>query len=226
MQPWEKLGTAQAPDGTVLELRRRGAEYRLWAGGAELMSNEDESSSRALAELGCAHLAGATQGRVLVGGLGMGYTLRAALDCTGPGVAVEIAELVPAVVEWNRGVLAELAGRPLDDARTELVVGDVREHIGAARGRYDAILLDVDNGPSAHAHASNDGLYSRRGAARAFRALRPGGILGVWSISDDPRFTERLEREGFSVEVRKVEGSRKGRGRFHVIWLARRPGRS
>lgn len=187
------------------------------------MSNEDEGSSRALAELGCAHLSGRARGRVLVGGLGMGYTLRAALDCTGAQVAVEIAELVPEVVEWNRGVLAALAGRPLEDARAELVIGDVRAQIAAARGRYDAILLDVDNGPSAHAHASNDGLYSGRGVARAWEALRPGGVFGVWSISDDVRFSGRLKRQGFGVEVHRVEGSRKGRGRRHVIWIARRP---
>lgn len=222
MQPWEKLGSSHAPDGTLLELRRRGHEFRIWAGGAELMSNEDESSSRALAELGCEHLATASQGRVLIGGLGMGYTLRAALDSTQPGVAVEIAELVPAVVEWNRGVLADLAGRPLDDPRTELVLTDVRQHIAAAQNRYDAILLDVDNGPAAHAHVGNDGLYSRRGVMNAMAALRRGGVFGVWSISDDNSFTSRLERHGFKVEVRRVEGSRKGRGRHHYIWLARR----
>lgn len=222
MLAWQKIGVAQAADGTWLELRRRGHEFRIWAGGAELMSNEDEGSSRALAELGCAHLAQARSGRVLVGGLGMGYTLRAALDCTLPNVVIEIAELVPEVVEWNRGVLAELAGRPLEDPRAALVLGDVRLRIGAARARYDAILLDVDNGPSAHAHAGNDGLYSGRGVARAWEALRAGGVFGVWSISDDQRFSARLERQGFAVEVHRVEGSRKGRGRRHIIWIARR----
>jgi spermidine synthase len=224
MQTWEKIGTTLAVDGTLLELRKRGHEYRLWAGGGDLMSSDDEGSSRALAELGCAHMDVARKGRVLVGGLGMGYTLRAALDHTGAKVTVEIAELVPGVVEWNRGPLAALAGRPLDDTRAELVLEDVRLRIGAsARGRYDAILLDVDNGPHPHAHLSNDGLYSGRGLARAWDALRVGGVLGVWSISDDPRFTARLKRHGFEVDLRRVEGSRKGRGRRHLIWLARRP---
>jgi spermidine synthase len=224
MQPWVKIGSAHAADGTLLELRRRGHEYRLWAGGGDLMSSDDEGSSRALAELGCAHLVDTRKGRVLVGGLGMGYTLRAALDSTRAGVTIEVAELVPDVVAWNRGVLGDLAGRPLDDARAELVVGDVRLHIGAApRGRYDAILLDVDNGPHAHAHVSNDGLYSVRGIARAWEALRAGGMLAVWSIRDDRRFSARLERHGFEVDLRRVEGSRKGRGRHHLVWLARRP---
>lgn len=228
MLPWERLGEAIAPDGARLELRRRGHEYRIWAGGVELMSNEDEPSSRALADLGCAHLAAADRRaapRVLVGGLGMGYTLRAALDLVGPRGVVEIAELVPEVVAWNEGPLGPLAGHPLRDPRTELHVGDVRARIDPARDRYDAILLDVDNGPIRVAHEANDALYSPRGIAAASRALRPGGVLGVWSLADDARFTTRLQRGGLEVQVHRVFGSRKGRGREHVIWIARRPER-
>jgi spermidine synthase len=224
MQPWEKLATAIAPDGKEIELRRRGTEHRIRAGGQELMSSEDEPSSRSLAELGCAHLsAGERPARILVGGLGMGYTLRAALDCVGPHAVVEIAELIPAVVEWNRSeLLGPLADHPLRDPRAELHVIDVRARIRAASERYAAILLDVDNGPIALAHAANDALYGHRGIDECWRALTPGGVLAVWSLLDDARYTRRLERRGFAVRVERVFGSRKGRGREHVIWLARR----
>jgi spermidine synthase len=222
MQPWEKIASATAPDGALLELRRRGSEYRIWAGGHDLMSSDDAGSSRALAELGCKHVSTAKAPRILVGGLGMGYTLRGALDATSAGAVVEVAELVQAVADWNRGDLGPLAGRPLDDPRSVLVLADVRLHIRKARSLYDAILLDVDNGPSALAHGDNDGLYSHGGLQHAWRALRPGGVLGVWSISDDTRFTRRLEQHGFQPEVHRVEGSRKGRGRHHVIWIAPR----
>ena len=223
MKPWETLDRACAPDGTELVLRRRGTEHLILAGGYDLLSTEDESSSRELARLGCAHIDRDARARVLVGGLGMGYTLRAALDATGRNASVEVAELVPAVVEWNRGVLADCAGRPLEDARVTVYVGDVQDRIRAGRGHYHAILLDVDNGPDALAHPQNDAIYGDRGLAAARAALSPGGFLGVWSFSDDRRFTKRLERHGFAVEVRRVTGSRKGRGRYHWIWLARRP---
>ena len=223
MQPWEKLGSARAPDGEFLELRRRGHELRIWAGGVELMSNEDEPSSRSLSELGCAHLAKDAAARVLVGGLGMGFTLRAALDLVGPRASVEIAELVPEVVAWNEGPLGPLAGHPLRDPRTVLFVGDVRERIRASRDRYDAILLDVDNGPIHVAHEANDALYSPRGIAEAFTALRPGGVLGVWSLAPHAGVTKRLERQGFEARVGRVFGSRKGRGREPVIWIATKP---
>jgi spermidine synthase len=222
MLPWEKIATTHAPDGALLELRRRGAEYRIWARGHDLMSSDDEGSSRALAELGCKHVGATKASRVLVGGLGMGYTLRAALDSTGQDAVVEVAELVQAVADWNRGELGPLAGHPLDDPRCVLVLTDVRLHIRKARSLYDAILLDVDNGPSALAHSDNDGLYSHGGLQHAWRALRPGGVLGVWSISHDDRFTKRLEQQSFDPEVHRVEGSRKGRGRHHIIWIARR----
>ncbi len=223
MKPWEKLATAVAPDGEALELRRRGHEYLIYAGGYDLMSSEDDTSSIALSTHGCAHLAAAKSPRVLVGGLGMGYTLRAALDFLGPGATVEIAELVPAVVDWNREFLGELAGHPLADPRTKLLVGDVRAPIRSQTGVYDAILLDVDNGPDALAHKQNDGLYSQRGIREAYAALRPGGVLGVWSFDDDAGFTKRLKKEGFVVTTHKVSASKKGRGRYHQIWSAQRP---
>lgn len=224
MIPWEKLAVAEALDGKPLELRRRGDEYVIMADGQQLMSSEDESSSKDLARLGCAHLDRRAPARVLVGGLGMGYTQRAALDCLGPRAVVELCELVEAVVEWNRRWLGALAGSPLDEKRTELHLEDVRRRIDAANGRYDAILLDVDNGPTALAHKRNNALYSARGIEAAWRALKVGGVLAVWSFGDDKRFTARLEKQGFEVEVQRVHGSRKGRGRYHVIWTARRPG--
>lgn len=223
MRPWNKVATAAAPDGVVLELRRRDEEYLIAAGGHDLMSSEDEGSSRALAELGCDDLHRTEAARVLVGGLGMGYTLRAALDQTGPGAQVEVAELVPAVVNWNRQWLGQLAGHPLQDPRVELHVEDVGTRIRAERDHYHAILLDVDNGPAVLAHQANGALYSPRGLAEAWAALRPGGVLGVWSYADDHRFSARLTRQGFASQVHRVPGSRKGRGRYHWIWVARRP---
>lgn len=222
MIPWEKLAKGKAPDGQVLELRRRGNEYLIYAGGYDLMSSEDDTSSIALSEYGCAHIAGRQNARVLVGGLGMGYTLRAALDRVTETSIVEVAELVGSVVAWNREWLGELAGTPLDDARTKLVMGDVRKPIRKAKNFYDAILLDVDNGPDALAHKKNDGLYGNRGIDEAFGALKPGGIFAVWSFDDEPKFTRRLEKRGFSVQTHRVSASKKGRGRYHQIWTAKK----
>jgi spermidine synthase len=220
MLPWQVIEQAAAPDGTILELRVRGKEYLIRADGRDLMSRADEVSSRALAELGCAHIDRGTFARVLVGGLGMGYTLRAALDQLGEHAIVEVAELVPAVARWNQAVLGALADHPLQDPRTKLHLGDVRARIRAARAGYHAILLDVDNGPDALAHSSNDALYGARGISEAWTALRPGGVFAIWSFSDDPNFTRRLERRGFTVRLQRVSASRKGRGRYHFVWLA------
>lgn len=224
MQPWTVLHAAKAPDGTVLELRRRGHEYLIRAGGYDLMSTEDERSASALADLGCAELRADAPLHVLIGGLGMGFTLRAALDRCGPRTICEVAELVPEVADWNRGPLGEKSGYPLNDSRTRLYVGDVAERIATARGEFDAILLDVDNGPDALAHAHNESLYRGRGLAAARLALKPGGVLGTWSFSDDRGYTERLKRAGFDPRVHRVPASRKGRGLRHVIWIARRMG--
>ncbi len=220
MKPWVTLAQATAPDGEALELRCRGHEFLILAGGYDLMSSDDDASSRALAELGCAPIANRATATVLVGGLGMGFTAGAALAALGKDATVEVAELVDAVAEWNRGPLADLAGRPLDDPRCKVLITDVREAIAAKRSAYDAILLDVDNGPDALAHPSNGRLYDGRGVAAAHAALRPGGVLGVWSYSDDTGFTKRLRRGGFDTRVERVTASRKGRGRYHYIWVA------
>lgn len=223
VQPWIEIDRAIAPDGEELILRRRGHEFLILAGRHDLMSSEDARSSKALAELGCAHIQDRADARVLVGGLGMGYTLRAALDAVprAPQCTVEVAELLPAVVQWNRTHLSALAGAPLDDPRTVVHVGGVRRRIDETPGHWDAILLDVDNGPDALAHRANEALYSRAGIAAARRALRPGGVFGVWSFSDDSKFTARLKRGGFKPETHRVAASRKGRGRHHFIWTAR-----
>jgi spermidine synthase len=223
MRAWEHVAEARAPDGTLLELHRRGDEFLILAGGYDLMSSEDAVSSCALAELGCAHLSRADAARVLIGGLGMGFTAQAALLASGPQARIEIAELVPAVVEWNRATLAVLTNHPLDDARVELLLGDVSDVIRDARGSYDAILLDVDNGPDSLAHAANDRLYDHAGIVAVRCALRPGGVLAVWSYSDDASYTRRLRAAGFEVSVVRVAASRKGRGRRHYIWLATAP---
>lgn len=224
MIPWEKLAQGKAPDGQVLELRRRGHEYLIYAGGYDLMSSEDDTSSIALSEHGCAHLTGGTKARVLVGGLGMGYTLRAALDRVSDSSTVEVAELVKSVTDWNREWLGALAGKPLDDPRTRLIQGDVRKPIRTAKSAYDAILLDVDNGPDALAHKQNNGLYGKKGIDEAYVALKKGGVFGVWSFDDEPKFTRRLEKRGFDVKTYRVSASRKGRGRYHQIWAARKVG--
>ncbi len=222
MQPWQDIATAQAPDTTLLELRRRGDEYLIRAGGHDLMSSRDASSSRALAELGCAHLSQSKAGRVLVGGLGMGFTAQAALATTTRSTTVDIAELVPAVAEWNRQWLADLAERPLENSRTNLIMADVRSVIAESRDRYHAILLDVDNGPDSLTHTSNKGLYDSDGIQSARLSLRQGGVLAVWSFSDDPGYSRRLRSAGFHVRVERVLGSKKGRGRHHFIWVAER----
>lgn len=156
----------------------------------------------------------------------MGFTLRAALDAVGEHGRVEVAELVPAVIEWNRRWLGELAGQPLQDPRTEIYVGDVRDRLRDPGPGYDAILLDVDNGPDALAHPSNEDLYARAGLVQAMAALRPGGVLAVWSFSDEPAFTRRLGQVGFAARTHRIPASRKGRGRHHVVWSATRPGRA
>jgi spermidine synthase len=222
MLPWEKLAETTAPDASLVELLRRGREYLIRVAGLDLMSNEDASSASALAELGCAHLTETQASRVLVGGLGMGFTLAAALAHTGPSATVEVAELIEEIVVWNRGPLAELAGRPLDDSRAVVRLGDIGDMLEKTENRYDAILLDVDNGPDSLVHEANERLYAAPLLGAARRALRPGGVLAVWSFTDDVAFTRRLKHAGFQVEVKPVKGSQKGRGRVHYIWLARR----
>lgn len=224
MIPWQQLAQADVPgEKTPLVLSRRGSEFAIRIGTSALMSSLTHGSEEALAELACARIADRAEARVLIGGLGMGYTLAAALKQLGPSARVEVAELIPAVVEWNRGPLAHLADRPLADRRVAVWVGDVGDRIRAATAAWDAILLDVDNGPSGITRASNDRLYSGAGLGAARDALRVGGVLGVWSVASDRAFTHRLEHAGFSVKEEFVRARRTKGGR-HVLWIGTRGG--
>lgn len=221
MIPWVQLDTATMPDGGgALRLMRRGAEFSIMAGATELMNSRLSGSEEALATLACARVRGRAKTHVLIGGYGMGFTLRAALADLGADAHATVAELVPAVVAWARGPMAEITGAALNDPRTTVHDGDVGALIAAGREAYDAILLDVDNGPEGLTRRENDRLYSLAGLAAAKRALRPKGVLAVWSSAPDAAFTERLARAGFAVEEVKVR-ARAGKGQArHVIWLA------
>jgi spermidine synthase len=222
MIPWVQLDTAQVPGGGELRLMRRGAELSIMSGAVELMNSRLSGSEEALATLTCAPLQTVQRPRVLIGGLGMGFTLRAALAELPPSAEVVVAELVPAVVAWARGSMAELFAGSLDDPRVTTRVADVAELIGSAKGAYDAILLDVDNGPGGLNREANDGLYSMAGLAAAAAALKPGGVLAVWSATQDNAFVQRLRRTGYAVEENRVRATGRKRGARHVIWLARR----
>ena len=221
MKPWELLGQTRAPDGADLSLTLRGGEYVILANGKSLMSSRMHGSEEALATFACARIRERDAPRVLVGGLGMGFTLRATLDHLPDAAAVVVAELIPAVVEWNRGPLGPLAGHPLKDRRVQVVPGDVAITLRAAAGAFDAILLDVDNGPAAFATAGNAALYGDVGLAAARRALTGGGILAVWSAREDRKFEQRLKYAGFRVEVERVRARLKKGGPRHTIFLGR-----
>jgi spermidine synthase len=220
MKPWEVLARAPAPDGGEFVLHHRDGEFVIRVQGQELMSSRVHGSEEAMARLGCAGLRNRKGARVLVGGLGLGYTLRATLEELGPGAHVVVAELSAAIVEWNRGPLAPLAGRPLEDARVQVEVADVGR-VMRSSGPFHALLLDVDNGPVALTREANAGLYGSAGLAAAHEALVPGGVLVVWSAGPDERFSRRLAQAGFSVELHPVKAG-KGRGTRHLLFLARR----
>ncbi len=227
MTPWILLDSAQVPGqqgaAAALRLYQRGTEFSIKAGNCELMNSRVHGSEDALAELGCRGIRGAAPVRVLIGGLGMGYTLAAALRQLNASAEIVVAELVSAVVSWNRGPLAELAGRPLDDARVSVQEADVGAVMGAAECSYDAILLDVDNGPEGLTRSANDWLYGLEGLQTAYAALRPGGVLAVWSAGGESAFTQRLRKLGFSVDEQRVRAHAGRRGAWHTIWLAQRP---
>jgi spermidine synthase len=219
MIPWIELDRISLPQGGELRLMRRGKEFSIKLGVAELMTSRLFASEAALASLAAEKLRERPKPRVLIGGLGMGFTLRAALGEFGAEARIVVAELVPAVVRWARGPLAELFAGSLDDRRVELVEADVAELIRAAKPPYDAILLDVDNGPEGMMQSANDYLYSTRGLAAARVALRPGGVLAVWSQGPDRAFATRFEEAGFLVEDKRVRAGGVHGGSRHVIWL-------
>jgi spermidine synthase len=222
MKPWELLGEARTPDGKLLALTRRAGEYVIHADGKSLMSSRMHGSEEALAHFGCRQLAACEAPRVLIGGLGMGFTLRATLDLLPPAASVVVAELVPAVAEWNRGPLGPLAGHPLADRRVRVELCDVAALLRRSAGAFDAVLLDVDNGPSAFTQPGNAGLYDDSGLAAVRAALAPGGTLAVWSAREDRRFEQRLRWGGFTVEVERVRGRLAKGGPRHTIFVARR----
>jgi spermidine synthase len=221
--PWSLIDTAPIPGGAgSLRLKRRGAEFSIMLGDNELMNSRLSGSEQALATLSCERMRSRPGPRVLIGGLGMGFTLRAALAALDPQALVVVAELVPAVVAWARGPMADLHGSSLTDSRVTIVEMDVGRLIREARASYDAILLDVDNGPDGLTRNSNDALYNKAGLIAAREALRPGGVLAVWSSGPDQGFTENLRRAGFSVEEIKARANGKRGGARHVIWIATR----
>jgi spermidine synthase len=222
MIPRVLLGTALIPDTNhEMRLYQSGDLFSIKVPGrGELMNSRVHGSERALAELACHKLAGKPQSRLLIGGLGMGFTLAAALKALGPDAEVVVAELVPEVVAWNRTLVGAPAGHPLADRRAQVYVGDVADVILRPAARFDAILMDVDNGPEALVRRENDWLYGPSGLRATRAALRPGGVLAVWSASSDPAFTKCLERAGFSVRQHTVRPHRSGKGSRHVIWIA------
>jgi spermidine synthase len=220
VQPLELLAQTTTPDGSDLKLTRRGNEYIILANGKSLMSSRMHGSEEALATLACQGLGTARHSSVLIGGLGMGFTLRAALDVLPRDAKIFVAELVPAVVEWNRGPLGPLAGHPLKDKRVRIEVADVAIAIKSFRHELDAILLDVDNGPSAFTTHENARLYDDRGLAIIHAALKSAGVLAVWSARDDRKFQQRLRYGGFMVEVERVRGRLKKGGPYHTIFRA------
>jgi len=219
MKPWELLGETSAPDGSRILLVRRDTEYVIRVDGKILMSSRMHGSEEALATAGCQHLRQAEAPRVLIGGLGMGFTLAAALKELPADAIVIVAELVPSVVEWNRGVLGACAGHPLADRRVRIEVGDVGHVVRANTGRLDAVLLDVDNGPSAFTTLNNEGLYDNGGVDACYRSLRPGGVLAVWSAWEDRKFDQRLRFYGFDVRVDRVRARLKSGGPRHTIFV-------
>ncbi len=221
---WVQIGAAPTPDSQgELRLMRRDAEFSIIIGGNELMNSRLGGSEAALASLTCERLRARGAPRLLIGGLGMGFTLRAALAELGPNARIIVAELIPAVVAWARGPLADLFNDSLADPRVEIIEADVASLIASAHGDYDAILLDVDNGPSGLVSRANDGLYAPSGLAAAARALRPGGVFAVWSAAPDEAFGRRLCRTGFTVSESKVRAYGTRGSPRHVVWIATTP---
>ncbi len=222
MTPRTLIDTAQVPGGEELRLFRRGDDYMIVLDRNELMNSRMSGSEEALATMTCARLGHVKAPHLLIGGYGMGFTLRAALAVLGRDARVTVAELVPKIIAWARGPMAELAAGCLDDPRVRVIEGDVGTVIADGRGTYDAILLDVDNGPDGLTRPGNDGLYSDRGLATARAALKPGGILAVWSAAPDNAFARRLRDADFFVEEVAVRARQNGKGPRHVIWFGTR----
>src|SRR3954452_11083499 len=221
MIPWVKIDTARIPGSSEeLRLMRRGGEFSLKLGSNELMNSRLSGSEAALATLAARQIETVKTPHVLIGGLGMGFTLRAALAVLGAGARVVVAELVPTVVAWARGPMAEIFAGSLDDPRASILETDVFDVIRSSPRKFDAILLDVDNGPEGLTRKANDALYDKAGLKMAWAALRPRGVLAVWSSGPSPPFAKRLRRAGFDVNEVNIRATGRGGGARHVIWIA------
>jgi spermidine synthase len=223
MKPWILIETVTL-DGEkeALHLYQRDTEFSIQLGREELMNSRSHGSEDALGELACNLIQGMVQPRILIGGLGMGFTVASVLKHAPAEAAIQVAELLPAVVQWNHGVLGHLAEHPLNNKRVKIKEIDVTKLIKAEQKVYDAILLDIDNGPTSLVKKSNAWLYSPNGLAVAFAALRPGGVLAVWSAGADANFSRHLEKVGFEVQEKRVK-AHGNKGANHVVWLAQRP---
>jgi spermidine synthase len=227
VRQWEVMGHAEVPgdECTTIYLAKRGSRYAIFVDGRELMATGGHGSEDALADWACDRMGDLSGARILVGGLGVGFTLAAALRRIGADGEVTVAELLPAVVDWNRSYLGQACGHPLRDTRTRVHLGDVADLVDDPPHRWCAILLDVDNGPNALTRPSNGWLYTQKGLSRARRALRPGGVLGIWSCFPDDNLTRRLEGGGFEVEMldhtEPLRPTEDDSG-THVLWMAKR----
>jgi spermidine synthase len=223
MLPWIQLDIAQIPgEAGDLRLKQRGQEFSIMLGSNELMNSRLSGSEEALAVMAHERTRDRKRSAMLIGGLGMGFTLRAALKVLPEDAEVTVAELVPAVVKWARGPMASVFDGCLDDPRVKIHEGDVGALIRASKNAFDTIILDVDNGPDGLTRTSNDSLYDHRGLAAAREALRPDGVLGVWSSGPDDRFTRRLKESGFAAEAINTRANGKRGGARHVIWMAQK----
>jgi len=221
--PWELLDVAVVPETKdEMRLYRRGKEYSLRVEGSELMNSRAHHSEDVLAELACDRVCGRPSARVLIGGLGMGFTLASSVLRLKKDATIIVAELVPQVVRWNYEYFGDFTGRPLSDPRVTVVEGDVGALMQREREGFDAIMLDVDNGPDGFTRESNDALYGRKGIAVAHAALRRGGVLTVWSANPSPAFVARLERAHFTVEEINPRSRDQQKGAFHTVWVATR----
>ncbi|WP_239804861.1 spermidine synthase [Croceicoccus hydrothermalis] len=220
MKPLEPLGRAQVPGGEELRLYRRGDDFMMQLDRNELMNSRMSGSEEALAVMSIARIANRVNPHLLIGGYGMGFTLRAALAALNEKAQITVAELVPEIIAWARGPMAALTAGGLDDPRVTVVQDDVGAVIARGRATYDAILLDVDNGPDGLVREGNDRLYTRAGLQAARAALRPGGVLAIWSAAPDAGFVRRLRATSFAVEETIVRARSNGKGPRHVIWFA------
>ncbi len=224
MIPWQQIDTARVPGASIeLRLMRRGAEFSMMLGQNELMNSRLSGSEEALATLACRRIEAVKRPHLLIGGLGMGFTLRAALAVLGPEAQITVAELVPAVITWARGPMADIFGDSLEDPRASIRSADVVEVIRSHPSAFDAILLDVDNGPEGLIRKANDALYDIKGLKAIHKSLRPGGVVAVWSSGPNALFSKRLADVGFDVNEVAVRATAKRSGVRHVIWFATKP---